>query len=79
MSEYIALYDMDGTLCDYDTALRGSMERLRSPQERPYDGKPGDDDPDYLKARANLIMSESFRIMVGWWNGLHNRLKICRA
>ena len=60
--ENIALYDMDGTLCDYDLALRNSMEKLRSLNEPPYSGKPEDDAPAYLKARADLIMSRS-----SWW------------
>lgn len=60
--EDIALFDMDGTLCDYDLALRKSMEELRSPFEPPYAGVPKDDDSAYLRARADLIRSKT-----NWW------------
>ena len=30
-SELVALIDMDGTLCDYEGAMRRDLERLRSP------------------------------------------------
>lgn len=58
----IVLYDMDNTLCDYNRALKGSMEKLSSPDEPPYSGHPSDDAPAYLKNRADLIMSKT-----RWW------------
>lgn len=60
--EDIALFDMDGTLCDYDSALKIAMERLQSPFEPPYNGVPKDDGQAYLKARADLIRSKT-----SWW------------
>lgn len=63
--ENIALFDMDGTLCDYDRALQESMEKLQSPSEPPYGGVPKDDAPIYLKARADLIRSKT-----SWWANL---------
>ena len=60
--EDIALYDMDGTLCDYDAALKKSMEELRYPNEPPYAGVPRDNTPPYLRARSDLIRSKT-----DWW------------
>jgi hypothetical protein len=60
--EDIALYDMDGTLCDYDLALKKSMEELRFPGEPPYTGVPRDNAPAYLRARSDLIRSKT-----DWW------------
>lgn len=61
-TENIALFDLDGTLCDYDKALRESMLNLRAPEEPPYEGVPRDDAPDYLRARKNLICASA-----EWW------------
>jgi len=61
----IALFDLDGTLCDYDASMRESMEKLRSPIEPPYDGVPRDDAPQYLRARADMI-----RASQDWWANL---------
>lgn len=63
--EDIALYDMDGTLCDYDLALKESMEVLRFPGEPPYAGVPRDNTSDYLRARSDLIRSKT-----NWWANL---------
>ena len=60
-----ALFDLDGTLADYDYALRHSMMELRSPEEPIYSGVPRDDAPLYLKTRANLIRKDA-----EWWAGL---------
>lgn len=64
-SEDIALFDMDGTLCDYDSALSYEMNRLRSPNESEFVPPMRDDMPDYLKNRADLIRSRE-----EWWAGL---------
>jgi len=63
--ENIALFDLDGTMCDYDKGLRAGMEKLMAPEEKPYTGVPRDDAPGYLKARANLVRSS-----VEWWAAL---------
>jgi hypothetical protein len=62
--ENIALFDMDGTLCDYDKGLSESLEKLRSPEE-PIFNFLRDDSPDYIKARADLIRSSE-----KWWTTL---------
>lgn len=62
--EPIALFDLDGTLCDYDKALKNDMEKLQSPGEI-YAGIPHDDAPAYLRNRASLIRSSE-----SWWTNL---------
>lgn len=61
-AEKIALFDMDGTLCDYELGLEQSMLELQSPDEPPYSGVPRDDAPEYLRARANIIRQDP-----EWW------------
>jgi hypothetical protein len=60
--ERIALFDMDGTLCDYDGGLSLSMAQLASPEEPPFKGVPRDDAPAYLRCRADIIRSN-----LEWW------------
>lgn len=57
----IALFDLDGTLCDYEGALKTSMEQLQSPGEI-YAGIPRKNAPAYITARRKLICSNS-----EWW------------
>ena len=70
--ENIALFDMDGTLCDYDRGLLEKLEELRSPIEPPVLLPLTDESPSYLWNRANLIRaSEEFwanlpRLQLGW-------------
>lgn len=63
--ENIALFDMDGTLCDYEAGLEQSMALLQSPEEPQYSGVPRDDAPAYLKARADIIRRDP-----EWWASL---------
>jgi len=59
----IALFDMDGTLCDYDSALHRELEKIRSPDELVYHSLHGVKDvPDYIWARKDLITSSE-----DWW------------
>ena len=64
-SENIALFDMDGTLCDYDKSLSEGLERLCSPQEPVYQLPIKDDSPGYIKNRADLIKAQE-----SWWENL---------
>ena len=64
-AEDIALYDMDGTLFDYNLALFNSLEKLRSPNEEPYTSPIRNNSPDYIKARADIIRSSE-----EWWENL---------
>lgn len=63
--EKIALFDMDGTLCDYDRSLIGQMRLLQSPGEKICNYVPRENSPFYLKERSNLIRSS-----IEWWANL---------
>ena len=63
--ENIALFDMDGTLCDYDAVLSADLEKLRNPDEPIFSSPIIDDAPEYIKARANSIKQS-----VEWWENL---------
>jgi phosphoglycolate phosphatase-like HAD superfamily hydrolase len=60
----VALFDMDGTLADYDGQMRRALRRIRSPGEPDY---PLHDRnaPRYFGARLDLIKAQP-----GWWCGL---------
>ena len=64
MVENIALFDMDGTLCEYGEVLNDELRTLCSPKERFIAYKP-DGNPDYIEKRAALI-----RASEDWWEGL---------
>ena len=64
-SENVALFDMDGTLCDYDRGLLGELERLRSPEEPVYKPRTTDPVPEYIINRIDLIRSKE-----EWWENL---------
>jgi len=63
--ENVALFDMDGTLCDFDLGLLGELKKLSSPNEPEVVLPIKDDAPDWLRARANLIRTPS-----SWWENL---------
>ena len=63
--ERVALFDLDGTLCDYNLGLSLSMTHLASPEEPSFKGVPRDDAPAYLKCRADII-----RLNADWWANL---------
>jgi len=63
--EPIALVDMDGTLVDYDSAMRRDLDLIAGPNDPPIEpGHPGED-PEWLEARRRLIKSQT-----GWWKNL---------
>jgi len=62
--EDVALFDLDGTLCDYDRALLEKLEELRSPHEPQYTSSIRDA-PPYMKKRADMI-----RASEEWWENL---------
>lgn len=53
--EDVALFDLDGTLCNYEKGLIESLEELRSPLEPPITEPPRNSSPAYLKARSDLV------------------------
>jgi FMN phosphatase YigB (HAD superfamily) len=63
-AEPIALFDMDGTLADYDAAMQRDMRLIASPNE-PQLPSHRDGAPEYIKTRMNMI-----RTQPGWWHNL---------
>ncbi len=63
--ENIALFDMDGTLCDYDKGMRTELEKLRSPDEPIYNPPLRSSYPKYIHNRADMIKSSE-----SWWVNL---------
>ena len=61
--EPIALFDMDGTLCDYDKGLLSELNGMKSESEPFLTSLRSL--PDYAKRRADLIRSSS-----SWWETL---------
>jgi 5'(3')-deoxyribonucleotidase len=64
--ENIALFDMDGTLCDYDKAIIKDYNSIKSPSDPEYVSfsKEIEENP-ILKARIKLI-----RNVPGWWQNM---------
>ncbi len=62
--DLIALFDMDGTLFDYNLGLKNELNKIRYPGESDVELK-FNDNPDYLKNRIDLITSSE-----SWWENL---------
>ncbi|MCR4327183.1 MAG: hypothetical protein NUV46_01215 [Nanoarchaeota archaeon] len=62
--DLIALYDMDGTLFDYEGQLKKDLELLRSPEEKEVDFN-FNNNPPYIENRIKLIKSSE-----SWWENL---------
>jgi 5'-nucleotidase len=56
-SEPIVLFDLDGTLADFDKAMSSSMSLLAATGEEPWeaDRYGEDDEPSYIETRRHLI------------------------
>lgn len=63
--ENIALFDMDGTLCDYEISMLAELNKLRGPDEKELDFIMHKNVPDYLKARKDIILNKE-----EWWTNL---------
>lgn len=61
----IALIDMDGTVADFDTAMRAELEALRAPNEDPKLDETAYEELPHMKARRRLVKSKP-----GFWSGL---------
>lgn len=62
--EHIALLDMDGTVADYELAMRNDLAKLKGPEETedyPIHG----DAPEFIKQRMRLI-----KLQPDWWFNL---------
>lgn len=62
--DFVGLIDMDGTIADYDAAMRAGLEDLRSPNDPPTTVS-HDDNPPWLEKRRWLIAMQP-----GFWRGL---------
>ena len=60
----VALFDMDGTLCDYNKGMKTDMDELKSPGEPDF-GYNFRRVPPYIIARRNLVSSS-----IDWWANL---------
>jgi 5'-nucleotidase len=63
--EKIALFDLDGTLYDYDFVLIQDYEKIKSPNEESYRYFKKGEEPDYIRERVRLIRNQQ-----GWWTKL---------
>jgi len=60
-----ALFDMDGTLADFDGALQSRMDSITSPSESVWNSENERQEPLYITQRRRLIKS-----VPGFWFGL---------
>jgi 5'-nucleotidase len=65
LAEPIALFDLDGTLADFDGEMRARLAELRSPNEDPKLDETVYEDEPHMKARRRLIKSRP-----GFWRNL---------
>ena len=63
--ENIALVDMDGTICDYDSEMFKGLEKLRHPSEPKFYPPIRKDAPKYIHERSKLITQSQ-----DWWANL---------
>jgi 5'(3')-deoxyribonucleotidase len=62
----IALVDLDGTVADYDAAMRENMQLIQSPDEVPYGHRyPESEEPPHVEARRKMIQRQP-----GFWRNL---------
>ncbi len=64
-SDLIALFDMDGTLFDYEGRLRQELNKIRSPYEPPLPEELWDESIPWLRSRMDIIKS-----VPGFWRDL---------
>lgn len=63
-NDRVALFDLDGTLADYNTAIYRDLKKIRSPGEDLYEIY-NDNLPEWYFARIKMI-----RRVPGWWENL---------
>lgn len=64
-AEPIALFDMDGTLADFDASMQLKLGELRAPGEDPQADTTEFEDVPYVRARRRLIKAQP-----GFWREL---------
>lgn len=64
-SENVALFDLDGTLADFDGAMTRGMRALAAPGETPWTSAHEQGEPPYLTARRRLVKQ-----IRGFWSDL---------
>lgn len=64
-AEPIALFDLDGTLADFDASMQAKLAELRGPGEDPGSDDTAFEEVPYVKARRRLIKSQP-----GFWRDL---------
>jgi len=64
-AENIALFDMDGTLFDYEGEIIKTLNRIKSPDEPIVESWVKDNSPEYVLRRRKLITSSE-----SWWENL---------
>jgi 5'-nucleotidase len=62
----VALLDLDGTLANFDMAMRERMIMLAGPGEPPWNPDREGAEPEHIKQRRRIIKS-----LPGFWTGLH--------
>lgn len=62
----VALFDLDGTLADFDWAMHERMCQLAGPGEPVWDPDREGDEPEHILQRRRIIKS-----VPGFWTGLH--------
>lgn len=67
MSEPIGLFDMDGTLCDYDGQMREDLAKIAGPNDPDFNvaNLHGPEVPDYIEQRMRFIKNSE-----NWWLNL---------
>lgn len=63
-TEDIALFDMDGTLCDYSKAMKRDYNSIKTPEEPEYIDF-SENLPEHIENRTKLIRNQP-----GWWQNL---------
>jgi 5'-nucleotidase len=63
--ESVALFDLDGTLADFDGAMTRGMRALAGPDEPIWTSANEQNEPSYLTARRRLVKQ-----IPGFWSGL---------
>lgn len=62
----VALFDMDGTLADFDAEMKRRMSLIASPDDPPWDPDREADEAPHIQQRRRMV-----KLIPGFWTGLH--------